>query len=95
MPSLATTQEEWVAGSAVHLFSSGTGRYASHVGKGDTCSTLVVWLRPLQEAQHRHNSAAQQSTAKLGIQDGSAGGSGPSGPGYSQSGRTGGRGDNR
>ena len=34
------------------------------------CSTLVAWLRPSREAQHRHQSAAQQFTAEAGIQDG-------------------------
>ena len=41
-----------------------------HVGKGATCSMLVVWLRPLREARHWHHYSVQRSTAEPGIPNG-------------------------
>lgn len=60
---------EWLAGFAMKRFNSGTGRHFSQVGKGGTCSTPVVRSRAVREVQHRHHSAAQQSTTEPCIQD--------------------------
>ena len=70
VPFSAIREEEWRAGYAVSRSSSGTGRYAFHVGKDATCFTLFVWSRPSREARHRHHSAAQQPTAEPSTQDG-------------------------
>lgn len=41
-----------------------------HVGKGATCSMLIVRSTPSREARFRHRSAAQKSTAETSTRDG-------------------------
>lgn len=40
------------------------------MGKGVTCPTLGVWLRPSREVRHLHHSAASQPTVEPSTQDG-------------------------
>ena len=58
-------------GSAGYRSSSGTGRYASLVGKGATYSALIARLKLLREPRYpRHHSITHQSTAEPSTRDG-------------------------
>ena len=86
VPSWTAPEKTWCEGSVLICSSSGTWRYVFDVGKGCTCSALVVWLNSRERRGTGTTPLPSSRLRSPALATGQTEGSGPSGPWCSQSG---------